>query len=161
MPDSSFDYTEPEPGNYPAQFSSIEDFEYDDKITHAKELRWKWLFHGDDGYEFDTLTARTWKPGTIPGKFLAGILGRPAVKGDNITAHLGKRVRITYGPNKAGRLTITDVQVDRAAAPVVFTPAPAPTALPGESIAAAQPSGFAGVPPTEAIEALPSNLPFD
>ena len=111
---SDIEYGELEPGIYPAQFVTIEDFEYDDKTTGEKEYRWRWNFLMEDGSEQDTLTSRNFRPGTNALKLFTGILGREPRKGDKPADHYGRDVMIVYSPNKGGKLTITDVHAIKA-----------------------------------------------
>jgi hypothetical protein len=107
-------FDEPEPGIYPATFEGVEPFSYEDKQTGETELRWRWAFVGLDGKDFDTLTSRSFRPGTNGLKLFTGILGRPPVNGDAPAAHVGDLVQLVYGPNKGGKLTVTDVHRDKA-----------------------------------------------
>lgn len=111
------EYGELEPGIYPAQFTAVEPFEYDDKTTGEKEYRWRWVFLMPDGTEQDTLTSRSFRPGTNALKLFTGILGRPPVKGDKPSDRYGQDVQIVYAPNKGGKLTITDVHSLKAPKP--------------------------------------------
>jgi hypothetical protein len=107
------EFSELEPGIYPAQFIACEPFDYDDKVTGEKEYRWRWVFLMTDGSEQDTLTSRNFRPGTNALKLFTGILGRDPVKGDKPSTYFGRDVQIVYGPNKGGKLTITDVHAIR------------------------------------------------
>lgn len=150
--EAEISYSEPEAGIYPAAFTACEPFQYEDKTTGEIELRWRWVFYLDDETEMDTLTSRSFRPGTNALKLFTGILGRAPVQGDKPSDSYGKRVQVVYGPNKGGKLTVTDVHQDKAPRPAAV---PAPTAQPGESLAAAQPGEFDGAPTTPALEALP------
>lgn len=154
-------YSEPEAGVYPGTFIACEPFQYDDKTTGEVELRWRWGFYSDDDIEFDTLTSRSFRPGTNGLKLFTGILGRPPVPGDKPSDSYGKHGSIVYSPNKGGKLTVTEFHADRQKPAAVATN-PAPMALPGESLAAAQPGEFDGAPrqaPTQPA-AVPDDLPF-
>ena len=109
-------YSEPEAGIYPATFTACEPFSYVDSVTGETELRWRWGFHADDDTEFDTLTSRTFRPGTNALKLFTGILGRAPVKGDKPSDRYGQHGNIVYGPNKGGKLTVTDFHADKAKA---------------------------------------------
>lgn len=134
-------YSEPEAGIYPAQFSACEPFQYEDKTTGEIELRWRWVFHTDDDTEFDTLTSRSFRPGTNALKLFTGILGRAPISGDKPADSYGKRVQLVYGPNKGGKLTVTDVHLDKS-----VKPAAAPAAVF---------DGAPTTPPAEPADALP------
>ena len=68
-------YDEREQGIYPAVFTGCSNFDYTDAATGQLELRWRWVFADDRG-EFDTLTSRSFAPGTNALKFFRGLLGR-------------------------------------------------------------------------------------
>lgn len=121
-------YSEPEAGIYPAQFSACEPFQYEDKTTGEIELRWRWVFHTDDDTEFDTLTSRSFRPGTNALKLFTGILGRAPITGDKPSDSYGKRVQLVYGPNKGGKLTVTDVHLDKSSKAAPSTTADLPFA---------------------------------
>jgi hypothetical protein len=118
------EYGELEPGIYPAQFVNVEPFEYEDKTTGDTEYRWRWVFLMEDGSEQDTLTSRNFRPGTNALKLLTGILGRDPRKGDKPSDHYGRDVQIVYGPNKGGKLTITDVHALKPAKVTAIAPDP-------------------------------------
>ena len=101
-------YDEREQGIYPAVFTGCSNFDYTDAATGQLELRWRWVFADDRG-EFDTLTSRSFAPGTNALKFFRGLLGRDPKKGDKPSDSIGKEVQVIYGPNRNGKLTITDV----------------------------------------------------
>jgi hypothetical protein len=125
-------YSEPEPGIYPAMFVKIEPFQFEDKTTGELELRWRWVFYGEvDETEFDTLTSRSFRPGTNGLKLFTGILGRAPVSGDKVADHYGTPVQLVYGPNKGGKLTVTDVHRDKTAK----VPAVPKTEKPAEDLA--------------------------
>jgi len=107
-------FDEPEAGIYPATFEGVEPFSYEDKQTGETELRWRWVFVGIDGTDFDTLTSRSFRPGTNGLKLFTGILGRAPRNGDKVSDHVGAFVQLVYGPNKGGKLTVTDVHQDKA-----------------------------------------------
>lgn len=135
-------YSEPEAGIYPATFTGCEPFQYEDKTTGEIELRWRWIFYGDDDVEFDTLTSRTFRPSTNALKLFTGILGRAPVKGDKPSDHYGRRVQLVYGPNKGGKLTVTDVHLDRSNG----AGKPEAAAVEQATIPKAQPGEFDGAP---------------
>lgn len=153
-------YSEPEAGIYPAMFTGCEPFQYEDKTTGEIELRWRWVFYGDDDIEFDTLTSRTFRPGTNALKLFTGILGRAPMKGDKPSDHYGKRVQLVYGPNKGGKLTVTDVHLDKARAATTAVPVATDTpmtALPNM----AEPGQFDGAPAAQPLaEVKTDDLPF-
>ena len=132
-------YTEPEAGVYPGTFTACEPFQYEDKTTGEIELRWRWGFYSDDDIEFDTLTSRSFRPGTNGLKLFTGILGRPPVPGDKPADSYGKHGSIVYSPNKGGKLTVTEFHADRAKPAAVaptpgeFSGAPAPTTPPAKA----------------------------
>lgn len=153
-------YSEPEAGIYPAVFAKCEPFQYEDKTTGEIELRWRWVFYGDDDVEFDTLTSRTFRPGTNALRLFTGILGRAPMKGDKPSDHFGKRVQLVYGPNKGGKLTVTDVHWDKSKGDVGGTATAQPmTTLP--TATAPEPGTFSGAPAPQPLdEAKADNLPF-
>jgi hypothetical protein len=109
-------FDEPEAGIYPATFEGIETFSYEDKQTGETETRWRWAWMGLSGTPFDTLTSRSFKPGTNALKLFAGILGRAPQSGDKPNDHIGELHQLVYGPNRNGTLTVTGVHRDKAKA---------------------------------------------
>ena len=102
------EFNEREVGVYPAEFKGAVDFEYTDQATAEVEHRWRWKFSDANG-DFDTITTRTFLPGSNALKFFTGLLGRPPIKGDKPNDSIGLFVNVIYGPNRNGKLTITDV----------------------------------------------------
>jgi hypothetical protein len=139
-------YAEPEAGVYPGTFTACEPFQYDDKTTGETELRWRWVFWSDEDVEFDTLTSRSFRPGTNALKLFTGILGRAPVSGDKPSDSYGKHGSIVYSPNKGGKLTVTEFHADRA-----------------KGTAAAKPAAVVDQPMTtlpNMTEPTPDELPF-
>jgi hypothetical protein len=104
--DIAFD--EPEAGIYEAVFMGLELKPVTDEGTGESKTLWVWKFQVSDTVKLDTLTSATFASGSNALKLFTGILGHPPAKGDKPNEHIGTKVSVVYGPNRAGKLTVTD-----------------------------------------------------
>ena len=107
------EFAEPDAGIYPAVFMGLELKPVVDDATGEAKTLWLWKFQVSDTLKLDALTSATFAPGSNALKLFTGILGRPPTKGDKPNDHVGTKVSAVYGPNRAGKLTVTDALPDK------------------------------------------------
>ncbi len=159
-----------EPGSYPAMLVGIEPFLINEGTPEQKTLiRWDFSLDGLEDPDapgtalvIDGVTSTATGERSKMRPWLVALIGKAPDEKLSLSAlrdtAVGRECLVTVEINKSGYSKVENVA--RAIRKPATAPAPAPQALPGESIAQAT-GGFAGVEPVPTAEALPSNLPFD
>jgi hypothetical protein len=104
-------YAERAPGVYRATFTKL-DPAYKVTTREGDELTmWRWVFQevGDPTTvgELDTLTSPHFKARSNGLKLFTGMLGRAPTDADDTDTLLGQEFDVVFGPNQAGRNTVT------------------------------------------------------
>jgi hypothetical protein len=108
-------YTERKAGVYRSTYTGWSTVTFDDKDNPGQEVtRWKWAFQEvadkSTAGQIDKLTGDSMaSPNSNAYKMASGIVGRKLEPGDDTEAHVGELYDVVYGPNQAGKLTITQV----------------------------------------------------
>lgn len=113
---NEYEYHEREAGVYDAVFTNIRTVQdIPDFQTGELGPRWVWTFQDveDDTTAgvIDAMTATHIGKTTraLSRRIMVGLLGRQPANGDNPTTLYGALVKVVYGPNSNGKLSITDV----------------------------------------------------
>lgn len=128
-------FKERTPGIYRAKFVKLdEDFRLTDRDTKEEVIRWRWVFQETNDPttvgELDTVTSPGFRARSNGLKFLTGMLGRQPQEGDDTATLIGQEFDVVYGPNQAGRYTITGVSLPNKAKPPVAADGTVPDELP-------------------------------
>ena len=109
-------FTEREAGVYRCRFEGIDlNYVITDRESGQDVTRWRWQFTETKpkdpgiGPDIDTITSPSLGARTNGLKFFTGMLGRPPTKQNDTDDLIGQVFDVTYAPNQAGRLTITNV----------------------------------------------------
>jgi hypothetical protein len=124
-------FRERQAGEYPATFIGVEDREGTDYQTGEPNVRSLWKFQDDkDGSEISAWTGTEPRPRSNCLKIMEGIKGAKLVDGDDANQWRGAKVKVLWGPNMVGNLSIVAVTRVKEEAPAnVETPM---TALPNQ-----------------------------
>jgi hypothetical protein len=104
-------YAERAPGVYRAKFVAL-DTAYKITTREGDEMTmWRWVFQETADPttvgELDTLTSPHFKARSNGLKLFTGMLGRAPTEQDDTDSLIGQEFDVVFGPNQAGRNTVT------------------------------------------------------